>query len=46
VPERAAEVLRLQGVTVEAVVPSPGAPALTAVLQTPRGEVTLHGDAP
>jgi hypothetical protein len=46
VPERAAEVLRLQGVTVEPVAPSSSAPALTAVLQTPRGEVTLHSDAP
>jgi hypothetical protein len=46
VPERARDVLRLQHVTVEAVAPSPGAPALTAVLQTPRGEVTLHSDAP
>jgi len=49
VPERARDVLRLQHVTVEAVAPSPAAPALTAltaVLQTPRGEVTLHSDAP
>jgi hypothetical protein len=46
VPERARDVLRLQHVAVEAMVPLPGAPALTAVLQTPRGEVTIHSDAP
>jgi hypothetical protein len=46
VPERARDVLRLQGVTVEPVTPSSCAPALTAVLQTPRGEVTLHSDVP
>ncbi len=45
VPERARDVLRLQHATVEAVAPSAWAPALTAVLQTPRGEVTLHSDA-
>jgi len=46
VPERAAEVLGLQGVEVDQRAPSPSAPALTAVLQTPRGEVTLHSAAP
>jgi hypothetical protein len=46
VPERARDVLRLQHVTVESVAPSPAAPALTVVLQTPRGEVTLHSDVP
>jgi hypothetical protein len=43
VPARAAEVLRLLGVSVEV---EPTAPALTAVLQTPRGEVTLSSDVP
>ena len=46
VPERAAEVLSLQGVEVDQRAPTPSAPALTAVLQTPRGEVTLHSAAP
>jgi len=46
VPERAAEVLGLQGVEVDHRAPTPSAPALTAVLQTPRGEVTLHSAAP
>ena len=46
VPERAAEVLGLQGVEVLPGPPPSAAPALTAVLQTPRGEVTLHSAAP
>jgi hypothetical protein len=36
-------VLRLQGVAVQE---APAAPALTAVLQTPRGEVVLSSDGP
>jgi hypothetical protein len=43
VPSRARDVLRLQGVAVEE---APAAPALTAVLQTPRGEVVLSSDGP
>jgi hypothetical protein len=43
VPTRARDVLRLQGVAVQA---SPDTPALTAVLQTPRGEVVLSSDVP
>ncbi|MFM8767295.1 MAG: VOC family protein [Rubrivivax sp.] len=46
VPERAAEWLGLQGVEVLPGPPTSAAPALTAVLQTPRGEVTLHSAAP
>jgi len=46
VPERAAEVLGLQGVEVDRRAPTPAAPALTAVLLTPRGEVTLQSAAP
>jgi hypothetical protein len=46
VPARARDVLRLQGVAVEAQASSLAAPGLTAVLQTPRGAVTLHSDAP
>ena len=45
-PERAAEVLGLQDVEVDHRAPTLSAPALTAVLQTPRGEVTLHSAAP
>ena len=45
VPARARDVLRLQGVAVEALASSPADPCLTAVLQTPRGAVTLHSDA-
>jgi hypothetical protein len=43
VPARARDVLRLQGVAVQE---TPAAPALTAVLQTPRGEVVLSSDGP
>jgi hypothetical protein len=43
VPARARDVLRLQGVAVQE---APAAPALTAVLQTPRGEVVLSSDGP
>lgn len=43
VPARAREVLRLQGVAVHE---APAAPALTAVLQTPRGEVVLSSYGP
>jgi len=43
VPVRARDVLRLQGVAVQE---APAAPALTAVLQTPRGEVVLSSDGP
>lgn len=38
VPDRARDVLRLRGATVEAT----GAPALTAILRGPLGELTLH----
>jgi hypothetical protein len=43
VPARARDVLRLQGVAVQE---APAAPALTAVLQTPRGEAVLSSDGP
>ena len=43
VPLPARDVLRLQDVSVQA---TPAAPALTAVLQTPRGEVVLSSDGP
>jgi hypothetical protein len=43
VPARARDVLRLQGVVVQE---APAASALTAVLQTPRGEVVLSSDGP
>jgi hypothetical protein len=43
VPSRARDVLRLQGVAVQE---APAEPALTAVLQTPRGEVVLSSDGP
>jgi hypothetical protein len=43
VPARARDVLRLRGVAVQEV---PAEPALTAVLQTPRGEVVLSSDGP
>ena len=43
VPARARDVLRLQAVAVQE---TPAAPALTAVLQTPRGEVVLSSDGP
>ena len=43
VPARARDLLRLQGV---AVPETPAEPALTAVLQTPRGEVVLSSDGP
>ncbi len=43
VPARARDVLRLQGVAVQE---TPAEPALTAVLQTPRGEVVLSSDGP
>ena len=43
VPVPARDVLRLQDVSVQA---TPAAPALTAVLQTPRGEVVLSSDGP
>jgi hypothetical protein len=41
VPARAREALCLQGVTMQE---TPAAPALTAVLQTPRGEVVLSSE--
>lgn len=43
VPARARDVLRLQGVAVQE---TPATPALTAVLQTPHGEVVLSSDGP
>ena len=43
VPSRARDVLRLQGVAVQE---APAEPALTAVLQTLRGEVVLSSDGP
>ena len=46
VPARARDVLRLQGAVVDVQPSSPAAPGLKAVLQTPRGAVTLHSDAP
>ncbi len=44
VPARARDVLRLQGVTVQDTPSGPSAPALTAVLQTPRGDVVLSSE--
>jgi hypothetical protein len=44
VPARARDVLRLQGVTVHDTPSGPSAPALTAVLQTPRGDVVLSSE--